>query len=276
MTWRWTAFAEVALPEYGAVSPVGTGESVDGLVELLGGGVYDAQGEDQAPPRFPVDEELRLTVYAETLPALRGLLRGLTGLRGKRGALERWSDDGERQRATARLRRVPGERELQQLCHQPLKLPFRRLTLWRGALTDGGADGASPDGRADLCTTGGDQDNAVYSAAVLTFYVGGNAAVTDAIITVTPTGDIADLTLTNAATGHELAFGAEIADGTTLALDATVPSVLNAGADAWADLTLPDGDAAWLRLAPGANPVTVAYTGDGPVAVTVRFYDLWE
>jgi hypothetical protein len=56
-------------------------------------------------------------------------------------------------------------------------------------------------------------------------------------------------------------------------------SVKNNGVDAYSGLALNSGHtvADWLQIAPGANTITITYTGnaDNSAGVTLSFYDGW-
>jgi hypothetical protein len=62
-------------------------------------------------------------------------------------------------------------------------------------------------------------------------------------------------------------------------VDCGLRSVKNNGVDAYSGFALNSGHAVadWLRLEPGANSVTITYSGnaDASATVTFSFYDGW-
>ena len=275
------SFNNVALPAWEWQVAIGTGEAVDGAVELTGGRALDRFGGTRAPLRYPIDEEYEATIFpaASTGLATRGradllqLLNALKGQIGRYGRLVRSPDVmGRAQWANARLIELRGTRTFVNEVQQPVTLRFERFGPWRDVLTAGG-NGASPGGRADLAGTGAEQTDTIVSGTIIRPHNGGNLDVCDGVLTITPEANISNLTITNNATGAVVRFMATIVAGAVWRLDCGAASVTNGGSDAFADLVVPEVDEEWLRLVPGENPLLISWSGGGHAEVGITFYD---
>ncbi len=108
--------------------------------------------------------------------------------------------------------------------------------------------------------------------------VKGNAAVTDAVISLIPTRRPVSYVEIQGDRTH-LIFEDQIAIGASLTIDCGQFSVTNAGNDAFHAFRLGPShrDTGWLTLQPGENPIRVTYTvPDGDhVLFSVAWFDAW-
>lgn len=71
---------------------------------------------------------------------------------------------------------------------------------------------------------------------------------------------LTEVTVTNDTTGDTWTFSGDVLADTYLIVDSAARSCTNAGASAYADLALGPRQIDWLRLAPGANTITISIT----------------
>lgn len=125
-------FGSVFLPTGMPITPIGTGETVSGAVQLVDGAVFDSHGTDQAPLRLPYDLIYRAMLWNTTTALLQTDLNALKGMRGKVDELYRQLPSGDVQWCTARLMGVRGEREVVNVRHQTVELQFQVQSPWYG------------------------------------------------------------------------------------------------------------------------------------------------
>lgn len=277
-----TTFDGVTLPTASPRLAGGTAESVQRMVRLAGGGVYDAHGTAQALAALPQELTYSCKALGSTATELRATLDALRGKRGVRGRLyRRGLNDGGLQWALARLLQVDATTEAQHShgLFQPISLRWSLLTLWQGGVHGAGwtlNSGQVLDGGLYL-----DMKSQYILASTSTTAAPvnyGNAATEDVTLTYTAGGSNCT-GLTIRCGDCELVFGGTVLAGKSLVIDCGARSVRNDGADAYAALTLGanHASAAWMRLAPGANAMTVTRVGGGTGSVlTVGFWDGWE
>lgn len=178
MPYTLQRFGSVYLPTGMPVTPIGTGETVSGAVQLVDGAVFDSHGTDKAPLRLPYDLTYRAMFWSTTTALLSTAVNALKAMRGKVDELYRLMPDGNNHWCTARLVSVRGEREVTNLRHQEIELSFQVMSPWYG--NHHGAHwhfGDGPEFGDGHCFGESDQyyldQRAVnYSAATGTFTIG--------------------------------------------------------------------------------------------------------
>lgn len=278
-------FGSTALPVGAPRHTGGTFGSQARFIRLPGGGVYDAGGSGVLAPRLPADLRYDCTVVGSTAARLRATLDELRALRGCSDRLYRRRIDNSlvEQWATARLMQIDFDTQARHShgLFQPITMLFALTSVWRGI-------GHGPSWTLD---SGEYLDSGLYfdmadryalttSPKTLTISNGGNAPVDEILITV-EAGATPVTGLTIATGSCELVYSGTIASNKSLVID-TAPltrSVLNDGVGDWKSLATGYGHASdvWLKLAVGANTVTVTRTGGGTdTYVTFEFWDAWE
>lgn len=273
-------FGTVTLPVYNPDGDIGPSPSRSGTVNIPGG-AYDAYGNDQAP-RETTTITRRCTLIEDTPAALQTALDELRSLRGKRDRLyARMQDDTVRWH-WARLLRVVVPKKPGNVVNQEIELIFELPPIWwygertgDGWVLDAGEyfdAGLTLDESGGLFTLNTSPKN-------VTINNGGNATVTNAVITVTAAGtDITALTI--AKSGEtQLVYSGTIAVGQALVIDCGAWSVENNGSDDYANFALGASHAIeeWLHLSPGNNTITVTKTGGSAAStIGIEFYDGWE
>jgi hypothetical protein len=281
MTYRLTRFGTVTLPAGAPRTPIKTGPSVDALVPLPGGGVYDGSGGGRAALRLPYDLVLRVTATATSTVALETTLLALRGLRGARAKLWRTLATDETQWCYARLLELPGERGASNILHQPVELRWLALSEWRGARHSAGWDldaGVLLDDGYYL-----DEDD-VYTLSSSPYAItvaNANAVIRGVRMTVRAGGAaITALTIRNTTSGCCLTFTGTVAAGDDLVIDAGAQAVTNDGVGAYADLSRDPTyhqNGAWFELWAGDNSVTVTLTGGSTDStITFEYYEGYE
>lgn len=282
MAFRVEQFGDVVLPNYEPQIEGGSGEAVGSLVEIAGGGAYDTRGNNEAPLRT-LKLSKRAVIYEDTRTEIREALDDLKALAGcKEKLYYRTLDSDEIRWLYARLEIVEAPREPGDVWTQDVILNWiTERPIWNGAMRgswyfDDGHyfdDGLYFDEGSTTTTLN-------TSPKTATVNNGGNAAVEDAIITVTA-GSAAITALKierkiGATIYEQLEFSGTIAAGNSLVIDVGAWSVLNNGVDAFDDLDLGADHASesWLRLLPGDNSIVVTFTG-GSTDSTIRF-DYWD
>ena len=261
MAYWITAFGSTTLSTSQPVQSTGPGEAALGLVELLGGGVHDPHGADQAPVRLPYTIRVEATLLGDAA-AMRTALYTLRAQVGQRAALYRISDDPALpdEWILARLRRLEVTRRVENYVHLPVSLDFEALEHpWHGA-------DATVNDVLDAAPT-----NVVCAN-------GDNARVDDAVITITAAGSNITVLKITVAGVTALEWAGVLGVGTDLVIDCGARTVTNNGVEAYDELTLGAGHvvAEWLRLPPGNTTVAVTRTGgDNTSAIEIAFDDGW-
>ncbi len=285
---RLTQFKTYTLPAYNKRDLLGQGNSAGALLDLPGGGAYDAYGTDQAPEDV-LEVSSTFEIIETTASAVQtqyDLIRALRGNVGKLWArmpylTDRW--------VTARLARMRMERRREYIYYQPLELAWQIAQPgWNGQahgagwiLDDGEVfdDGLYLDmGGAYVVTL----TNGALATTNATIANNGNRTVTDVTITVTAVGD--QITSVRfACSPCDWSYSGTIAAGTSLVVDCGAKSVLNDGTDDYANFQLnpqPSGvqaSANWCEFAPGNNAVTMTTSSNAATnTVTFSFWDGWE
>jgi hypothetical protein len=112
-----------------------------------------------------------------------------------------------------------------------------------------------------------------------TFTNAGNRTVTNAMLTITASASATISNVRIVCGDCDWTWTGTVAVSTSLTVDCGQRSIKNNGVDAYSGLALNVDHtvADWLRLEPGANTITITYSGnaDNSAGVTLSFYDGW-
>lgn len=250
------------------------------LIQTLSG-VYDSDEGEDAVDDFPHPISYGAVTSDDTVAEWRDTEDALRALVGKRGWLYRRAEDDDAiQKAVCKLLSLPGPRSVDDKAWKVSTFDWSQLSHWRGHFHH---DWTLDDGEfLDEGLYLDDHMTYTYTAPLtITLNNGGNALVTDAIITITAGGvSITDVSIVKAGE-TDLQFTGIVAPGTALVIDCGAMSVLNNGVDAYADLELDTGHtiSEWLRLAPGDNTILITLTIVNimaPPTVNIEFMDAWK
>lgn len=278
-------FGSVALPAGAPRHTAGTANSQQQIINVVGGGVFDVLGSEQAAPALPFDLRYECKAFdRSSAAALRSTLDELRGCRGAQAKLWREGlDDGTRQWATARLVEVGYDTEARHShgLFQPLVMVFTVQSLWRGV--QHGAPWSVNAGQmlnGGLYLNMGDRHVLTTSPKTITLRNDGTARTDDVVFTL-EAGAVPVTGLILACGDCELLWSGTVAVGTSLVIDCSPlrRSVRNNGVAAYGSLHLGAGhkSEAWMRLARGANSLVVTRTGGSAATyLTVGWYDAWE
>lgn len=262
MAYYLTSFDSLALPTGLGASgrhDLALGERAGQIVDLPGG-VYDARGSE-----LGIRRASRLTasvlIVAASSAAVRTVLDQWLAKVGKRGTLIRADDAGNQQTITARLVSVQASRQAEHIRVLPMTLTFETTSpIWSGtAHADTTALDASPK--------------------TISVTNGGNARVTNPVLTITAAGSAITALTVGVAGVSEWTWSGTLAVGKALVIDCGALAVRNDGADAyggWARTPNHKVDD-WLRIEPGGNSIVVTRTGGGTASTCrVQFADGWS
>lgn len=237
------------------------GERRSPLIEVPGG-VYDPLGSDQAP-RGASRLSARVLLLGANSAAVKTALDAWSAKVGIRGNLSRISDAGFHQTVTARLVEAKASRSPENIRLLPLSLTWDVLSpVWSG-------------------TAHSDTTTLVSTSQAVTVANGGNARVTNPIITVMAAATpITYVNVHNNTLGINWYWNGSLPAGSGLIVDCGALSVLIDGTtDAYAGFMLSTVHTIdeWMRLAPGNTALTVARTGgSADSTVNVAFSDGWS
>jgi hypothetical protein len=279
MAYHLERFIDVTLPIGNPSTDISPVPAKSNMIATLSG-AFDADQGGDAVPDLPHSISYTALSDGDTYAEWRVVEDALRALVGKRGWLYRRAEDNDDvQRAICKLLALTGQRATDDKMWKMGTLEFLQLDYWRGTYhvewtLDAGYsldDGLSLD----------DDESYTYTGPLtLTITNGGNARVTDAIITITAGGVAITDTVIAKSGESNLHFTGTIAAGTSLVIDCGSFSVLNNGVDAYANLTLDTGHVIgeWLRLDPGDNTITVTLTVANLTVkptVTFEYMDAW-
>ena len=273
------------LPEYNVEEQIATGEADSAWTDLPGGGAFDGYATDRAPSGI-VGSQHRGFYAFDTPAQLDTAVNALLAAQGETGKLWRVRESiGEYQWTWARLRWVGAGRRNEHLSHLPVTTAWERQPVWYG--TRHGATKALDSGlildSSDTLDDVSDQW-ALAPGANLPIPVtnGGNLPVRNAVVKITA-GSSAITSVTVACGLAKWTWTGTLAAGTALVIDTGAQSVTNNGVAAYSGFILDPSPTTghrmddWLRLAPGANTVTVSIEGGGASpTVLFEFYDHWS
>lgn len=279
-------FDGAALPLYNPETSHDTGPS-DSTLRTSIGGVFDVYGTRRRLPTvmsvqvsgiyaaaddayvYEVDHTGaymvdHLGAYMVTATAQGYLRRQVDAIRAKqgvRGSLwrRRWDDTSVEQWKTARLLAVRERGSAEQRArYARVDLEFETAhAAWRAAT----ASSASK-----LLVSGG--------TAGINVTADGNATVSDAIITIAPSGTITSLAIKGLHAGIDLRWTGSISSG-WLVIDCGAQTVTRSTTSQYSGFSLGSGHRAqgWLPMVPGITPLVIE--SNGPGTATIAWYDQW-
>lgn len=232
-----------ALPTLDGSQPQGAGPVDSSLVRLPGGGAFDWRGS--AAARVPV-EVVRLDGYVVAADAatMETTLSGLKALRGVRSKL--WRSNGTTQHwRYARCLEVASDMLPGVPVAAQVRMTFELdATPWYGAAVT-----------ATVSLTTVPKSLALSN--------GGNLAVTDVLVTVTPPTNAVTRIIIGIAGVSEIRWDGSCPVGSSLVIDCGKRAVKVGGLDAYGGFQFTSNHkiSDWLRLAPGNNTVSISRVG---------------
>ncbi len=259
MSYLYERFAGVALPE-NQRADAGSGVRAANIIELPGGGLYDADGLERIA-RAAAEVRATFDLTAGCAADLRETYAALLALAGTSGVLYRRHVDGRREWMNARLLSVQARYESTEIRH------LEGVTVaW--ALKSPCWYGAAHDLTVTLNT----------SPKTVTLRNGGNVPNAGPVLTLTAVGTPITAVTVAVSGVSSFTWTGTLSVGQVLVMDCGARSIKQDGADAYSGFSF-DGSHAipdWLRLGPGDTSVVVTITGGG-VASTLRaqYADGW-
>jgi len=279
MAYSIDRFGSLLLPDLNTRFALDTVQGKNTMVRTIAGG-FDTRGAEQADLDLPQQIRFRGVILEDSLGEWRDAVDALRGLSRTRAKLWRTAwDNGEGHSCVARFMSGQVERDFQTARIYETTIQFLQLSPWVGhnhrhwTLDDGYFldDLLYLDDAGYTVTL-----NASPKATVVTN--DGNRAVSDIRLTFTA-GSAAITALTVTCGEAEFSFSGTVAAGKDLVIDAGAQSVINNGAAAYANFSLTSNHVIedWLRFAPGANTLTVTFTGGSTNStLQIEFEDGWE
>lgn len=274
-----TRFGSVTLPIYNVEYEINTVPADGAALLNVGADVWDGNGSQRAPQKFPAPVRYKGLVHDTALNTLRSTFDGLRALTGKREWLYRTANnDSTVQQAQARLMAVEVKRSVEHKKHFEIDFSFLLLGPWRG---DSHSDWRFDSGELldDGLTFDSTDFQANFSSGsmTLTLVNDGNLPVDDAVLTVQAgSGSITQVAVTGP--GIDWQIDRTITAGQSLVVDCGARTVQINGSDAYRYFTLNSLHAVrnwlWLEAGSTAIVVTVAGTFSGASA-NVVFRDRW-
>ena len=271
--YRLITFGTTTLEYYNQVDGIGSGETPTQFQALPEGGALDLFGSQQKHPGV-VEYSKSLRLQAATKTALTNLYLGLLQLRGKRDMLYRKTVGSNLTHwKYARLVQVTASRDFDQAKFkliQDVDLRFAsQETFWHGTAVGWTLDSGYYL-NAGLSLDTGNSQTLTTSPKTFTLTLGsasdaGRAPTRAIIMTINP-GNASMRNITIARTGGEsLYYSGSLASGELLVINTGSMQVMKSGVDAYSNLTFtPTADlATWFSLLPGANAMSVSWTGGG-------------
>jgi hypothetical protein len=284
--YRLITFGTTTLEYYNQVDSIGSGETPSQYQTLAEGGALDLFGSQQKHPGV-VEYTKSLRLKAATPTALTSLYLGLLQLRGKRDLLYRKTVGSNLTHwKYARLVQVNAARDYDQAKFkliQDMDMRFEAQdAFWNGTAVGWRLDtGAFLN--AGLSFDTGNSQTLSTSPKTFTLTLGsasdaGRAPTRAIIMTINPgNAPMSAITITRTG-GESIQYTGTLAAGEILVIDTGSMQVTRAGVDAYSNLVLsPTADlATWFTLQPGANDMTVTWTGGGAGAeIDFVYYEAW-
>lgn len=269
-----THFGSIDLPQYDVNFNAGPAPAALTVVQLVGGGTYDADGTTSSRQRYPLALRYGCTVVGPDAATARARVDELKALIGKRDRLWRTMiDDGETHWAWARLSDVDDTmRSRLPKWNIPCTLAFTVLGGWHGL----GHQGPWMLDAGEYLDEGLSLDNddlydLTSSTETITIENGGNLAVRDAIVKVTA-GDAPIMSVSVRSGLCDWTVTGQLGIGRTLVVDCAAKSVVKNGVNFYSGFSLGDDHMTpdWMVLEPGENLVEVERDGGG-TGSTVEF-----
>lgn len=266
MGYWYTQFGATVIPGAGASQDVGDLTSLSGVQALPGGGAWNPYAGDIAPADLSAGITVTGTLIAASAGALRTALAEWRALIGTTASLFRTPDGGapNSEFISATLVSVRAPKEVTHRVHLPITLTFAPLEYpWRGLV-------------GTVSTVLDTSPKSIVAAN------GGNARVTDAVITVIARGtNVTAVRLQHTAAGGvvvDWTWTGTLLVGNPLVIDCGRYSATNAGVAAYGGFALASahniGD--WIRLLPGNTTLTVTRTGGSTATeISIAFRDGW-
>ncbi len=263
MDYWFEKFAGVLLPDEPRVD-AGTGDTRMAILQLPGGGLYDADGSERAP-RALARVNMSGIVHASCLSDLRERCNELRALRGVRGALYRRHLDGRSEWITARCMEVAATWTTANRRHAEVELSWV-------------LEGAHWEGEAHDTTYLLDT-----SPKLIALSNNGNAPANDAVLTLTAVGeDIASVQVQVVGL-IDWTWAGSLSAGQSLVVDCGARTMAISGVDAYSQSFGPGQACAdWLRLVPGLTTVSItldrgtSFSVVGTSTLRVQYNDAWE
>ncbi len=229
----------LTLPAYNQTDDISPAPPQFRWVKLPGGGVHDAWGSEEAPGSKQVLKK-KCTLHTDTKPGLQPALDSLKSLSGKRGKLYMLMFDNTTRWRWARFA-MQGSWPSLKPYQVDVDLAFESGDpLWRGAFHSQSVD-------------------LVTSPQTIILNNGGNAAVTNEVVTLTIPATAGQITafILSMAGVSEFTWNGSLTGGDELVIDCGAWSVRKNGVGAWSSNPFSNNHKieAILRLAPGDNGV---------------------
>ena len=261
----YSSFAGVSLPLQQLNMDVGAGQIDTGIfLDLPGGGVYDALGENQAMRKGQVvTHQGAISALSQTGAQLETQERALRALLGKHGTLTRkWDSSGNSETCLARCLGYSSQRNPENLRYLFVNMTFELLgAVWKGTAHD-------------------DTTTLNTSPKSITVNNGGNAPVDDIVMTIRAYGtNITALTIARQFGGvtlNEVQYVGVINTTQNVIIDFGAKSVRNFGVGDYDHFSFGSNHKqdAWMRLDPGNNTIIVTKTGGGSTStIEIAFSD---
>jgi hypothetical protein len=285
--YRLIRFGQQSLEFYNQIdSAIGSGAAPTAYSSLPEGGAFDLFGSQQKHPGA-VERSISRRLQRATAPELTDLYMTLLSLRGTRDQLYRRTASGDIHWQYARLAEVTAVRDYQLAQYQLIQDVDLRFVcpelFWHGDY--GGTwyldAGFALD--AGLALDSAREYPLTSSPTTFTITIGTAAdagrAPVRAMRIIVRAGDASMTSVTMARRGGEtLTYHGVISANQVLLIDTGTMQVTVNGSDAYDDLAFePTADmAAWFALAPGANEITVSFTGGGTGRqIEFSYYESW-
>lgn len=272
--YRLIRFDDVNLEYVNQVDQVGSGPTPVSVMPLPDGGALDLYGGATKHPGA-VERTKTVRLLARTKADLENQFFQLLALRGRRGRLYRRTSQGVEHWMFARCVEVAAERSYEQARFglvQDVELRFLCLeSTWRGTHRGSWTLDSGYKLNSGLTLDSGTRQALNASPTSFTINLGaagdpGRAPVRSMIITVLPGNAAMSSVTIQRTSGEKLVYTGSIPAGAHLSIYTGTLQVICPGAlEAYNNLAFaPAADmAAWFTLQPGANQITVSYTGGG-------------
>lgn len=270
----------LVFPGYDSTNDVGSGKFAGSLLDLPGGGAYDAMGSEQWKRRAtPISRDCSLVT--DTAAEMRTRYNALRALCGQKVRLWRLWDSGELEWCWARMGEITAMRPGNQLYSLQMTLNFVMTSpCWYGLHYGEWLFTDPPEVWFGNGFVFGDTTLTALIGSPITLVLpnGGNASVSNAVITVTA-GTAAIQPVTISCGDCEFSYYGIIGAGRSLVIDCGAWSVINDGVSDYANLVLTTSHRSddLFRLAAGDNTVGVNNLGGGTGStIAFKYSGGWE
>lgn len=280
MAYQLESFIDTILPVGNPTTDISPIRARTNVIQTMAG-AYDPDAGNDTADELPHQITYRALSDGNNYAQWRAAEDAFRALVGKRGRLwRRAEDDSTVQWALCRLIALPGQRGTRDILWKEDTFEFQQIAPWRGR-----------DHREWILDDGEFLDTGLYLNEVVTYTYshpmtlvinnGGNARVTDAIITITAGSVPITATRIIKSGQTDMQFAGTIAAGQSLVIDTGSYSVLNNGNNGYGQFNLLVGHLIneWLRLEPGDNTLEINLTATdytSPPTISVVFMDAWK